>query len=676
MIDRDRLSAVIEGYKGHFPSHWRDEMYKWKAVRHFQDHWDIDATDFGDMFEEATRRTGKLLGSGYTFPRRVIVYFAAADGKATRAMFRALFDEERPLEDRVEAFKATSDELLSRYDDGTWKKHDQRTDAISTYLWLKFPDKYHIYKYESCRALAKELRSDAPLRRDGSAASMLAGYRMLDEVCAVLQGDQGLREMLTSSLTNDCWPDPQLKTLTTDLSYYVSRSYGRDAADPWFPPEDLYSPGLSVEEWVALLKDETVFDQSALEIMKRMKDCDGQASCKQLSNKYGQSSNFYNANSFSVAKRVAEETRCPVMQHEDGSRKRWWTILYLGRGAKSQEEGSYLWKLRDELSQALDQVDLSGVALYASQTGLEYDTIDYETGGMPEAEATPCVKEYTKADFLAEVYMEEGRYDALVRRIERKKNVILQGPPGVGKTFAANRLAWSIMGERDDSRAAFVQFHQNYAYEDFVWGYKPDGEGFAPKDGVFLKFCERASKAPGKKHFFIIDEINRGNLSRIFGELLMLIEEGYRGEPVTLASGRTFAVPEDLYLIGLMNTADRSLAMIDYALRRRFSFFDMEPGFGSDGFMDYQRGLESEVFDDLIEQIQALNRAIVNDPSLGKGFRIGHSYFCGLTPESCTEDLRAIVEFDILPTLEEYWFDDRDKLLDWQGRLEGAFRDE
>ena len=286
------------------------------------------------------------------------------------------------------------------------------------------------------------------------------------------------------------------------------------------------------------------------------------------------------------------------------------------------------------------------------------------------------ISPYTKQNFLSEVYMTEEKYDRLVGVLRNKMNIILQGAPGVGKTFAAKRLAYSLMGEEDDSRIEFVQFHQNYSYEDFMMGYKPSGEGFELKYGVFYRFCKRAENQPDKKFFFIIDEINRGNLSKIFGELLMLIEKEYRGTKATLAyNGMPFAVPENLYIIGMMNTADRSLAMIDYALRRRFSFFEIDPGFESEGFRNYQKMLENDTFDELIKRIIELNEAITRDKSLGKGFCIGHSYFCGKKKTECTEEwMQNVVDFDILPMLSEYWFDDEAKVQRWDNILHGVFQ--
>ena len=273
-----------------------------------------------------------------------------------------------------------------------------------------------------------------------------------------------------------------------------------------------------------------------------------------------------------------------------------------------------------------------------------------------------------------EVYMTEAKYDRLAAVLKKKKNIILQGAPGVGKTFAAKRLAYSVMGEKDDDRIEFVQFHQNYSYEDFMMGYKPVENGFELKYGIFYRFCKKAANHPDKDYFFIIDEINRGNTSKIFGELLMLIEADYRDKKATLAyNGLSFSVPKRLHIIGMMNTADRSLAMIDYALRRRFSFFDMEPGFDSEGFINYQNSFANETFNTLIERIKELNKEIAQDKSLGKGFCIGHSYFCNA--DDCTEEwMKDVVDFEILPMLSEYWFDESSKLQRWENILHGVFQ--
>ena len=278
---------------------------------------------------------------------------------------------------------------------------------------------------------------------------------------------------------------------------------------------------------------------------------------------------------------------------------------------------------------------------------------------------------YSSTDFLSDVYMSEQNYKTLVNVLKMKKNIILQGAPGVGKTFAAKRLAYSIIGTRNPDRVQMIQFHQSYSYEDFIEGYRPTENGFTIKKGSFYKFCKIAEEDDENDYFFIIDEINRGNLSKIFGELFMLIEKDKRGiELQLLYSDENFSVPSNVYIIGMMNTADRSLAMLDYALRRRFSFFTMKPGFNTMGFQAYQNSLKNDAFDKLISCVKQLNSKIEEDVSLGEGFCIGHSYFCGLTSDTVNvQTLSSIVEYELIPLLKEYWFDEPTKVIDWSERL-------
>ena len=283
---------------------------------------------------------------------------------------------------------------------------------------------------------------------------------------------------------------------------------------------------------------------------------------------------------------------------------------------------------------------------------------------------------YTADDFLSEVYMQDEEYDTLVNLVRTKKNIIMQGAPGVGKTYAAKRLAYSMMGMKDQNRVMMVQFHQSYSYEDFIEGYRPAANGFVMNKGAFYKFCKTAEMDDENEYFFIIDEINRGNLSKIFGELFMLIESDKRGIQLQLLySGEKFAVPKNVYIIGMMNTADRSLAMLDYALRRRFAFYEMRPGFDTDGFREYRIGLDSEKFDRLIHCVESLNNVIAADESLGDGFCVGHSYFCNLIAEKVTDRaLSAIVEYELIPLLKEYWFDEPLKVKDWTNNLRSAVK--
>lgn len=280
-------------------------------------------------------------------------------------------------------------------------------------------------------------------------------------------------------------------------------------------------------------------------------------------------------------------------------------------------------------------------------------------------------EQYTKSDFLDEVFMSDLKYDEVKSLLLRKHNIILQGAPGVGKTFSAKRLCYSIMGCKDDSRIMFVQFHQSYTYEDFMMGYRPDAASgdFILTTGVFYDFCEKARKDASRQYFMLIDEINRGNISKIFGELMMAIEGDKRNQSVVLQyTKEAFAVPDNLYLVGMMNTADRSLALMDYALRRRFSFITMDPAFDSDQFVRYQEALHSSKFDRLVQVVKDMNEAIKVDLTLGAGFMIGHSYLCNCT-EATDDWLGSVVFYDIIPLLEEYWFEEPGKLNRWKAEL-------
>jgi 5-methylcytosine-specific restriction endonuclease McrBC GTP-binding regulatory subunit McrB len=287
-------------------------------------------------------------------------------------------------------------------------------------------------------------------------------------------------------------------------------------------------------------------------------------------------------------------------------------------------------------------------------------------------------------DALSELFLEQPLLERLLAIWTGKKNLILQGAPGVGKTFVAKRLAYLLLEQKDSGRIETIQFHQSYSYEDFVQGYRPDGKGgFTLRDGIFHRFCEKARLSPGRKHVFIIDEINRGNLSKILGELMLLVECDKRG-PAWAASltyskldEPRFFVPENVHLLGMMNTADRSLSMVDYALRRRFSFALLEPMYGSTKFRTFliDHGVPEAMVDLIVTRMIALNQAIGEDrANLGPGYRIGHSFFVPLGDfEYDPGWYRRVIETEIYPLLEEYWFDDPDKADTWrQQLLQGA----
>lgn len=291
---------------------------------------------------------------------------------------------------------------------------------------------------------------------------------------------------------------------------------------------------------------------------------------------------------------------------------------------------------------------------------------------------------FSLGDALSGLFLAQSDFKGILAALRRKKNVVLQGAPGVGKTFIANRLAYALLGQEDKTRVEMIQFHQSYAYEDFIQGYRPKEGGFHRRDGCFFQFCNRARTDPGRPYVFIIDEINRGNLSKIFGELMMLIEHDKRGSvwamPLTYSDieDPRFSVPENVHLLGLMNTADRSLALVDYALRRRFAFFSLKNQFESQAFRDHllKHNTPNEIVEHIVRTMTELNRTICGDQKndLGPGFAIGHSFFCDPKLEDTLPDAWRrwhgdIIDQEIAPLLREYWFDNPDKAEQEIGRL-------
>lgn len=291
MFNQFRLKDVLVEYKQNFVSkHWRDEKYKWEAVKWFQDNWNVNAQDFVEMLNRSLDKTFNLLASNNNFPKGMIVGFAKAAPEEVRSMFIALFDESKDVFERIDAFKLQSSILLEKYGNGA-AQHYQYENAISTYLWLRYPNKYYIYKFGEVKTVASELEADYQFKKGAYADNIRNFLRLYDEISATLKEDTELVNLFQSQLTETCYPDPELKTLTIDVGFYISRYYSQKDAiatetASWVA--DDYDPGLSVDDWSRLLADESVFTTNALEIMKRMKDYGGMATCTQLAVKYGE----------------------------------------------------------------------------------------------------------------------------------------------------------------------------------------------------------------------------------------------------------------------------------------------------------------------------------------------------------------------------------------------------
>lgn len=296
---------------------------------------------------------------------------------------------------------------------------------------------------------------------------------------------------------------------------------------------------------------------------------------------------------------------------------------------------------------------------------------DEEDAAVVDPVQTPApAVPYDVDDILREgCFLERGEIDRLLERLSTRKNLILQGSPGTGKTWMAKRLAFALMGERDEARVRAVQFHPNLSYEDFVRGWRPSGDGkLTLADGVFMEAIRAALSRPEARFVVIIEEINRGNPAQIFGELLTLLEAGKRTPREALelcypdADGirRPVHVPENLFVIGTMNIADRSLALVDLAFRRRFAFVGLEPRLGSAWrrWVTEKGGVDPALVDDIERRILALNAQIAE--AFGRQFEIGHSYVtptAKLEPGATREWFRQVAETEIGPLLDEYWFD-------------------
>lgn len=777
MINKEKLRRAIEDYKKDFGERFKDEKYKWEAVKHFQDNWDIDAENFSAMLKNALSKTENLLVASRWFPEGMIEQFATEEPETVREMFIELFDEEQDIYVRIDAFKNKSNELLLKYGNGA-SNHYQDEHAISVYLRHYYPDRYYIYKFGEMKKVASVIDADYTFKKGDYENNFKNGQKMYEEIRLELLNDSELADMLFAELSDDCYQDRELNILAGDVGFYIDKFYSEKPIAPEATENKSDAQILLKKkyQWVnfyseladallpykndrqalmSILKKiysevgmnypfkehgETDYDDicpftTFSAFNKGIKDKNRIALLKQFATHFSLkedvpvefdgipvtmnlSSSFfaYRENrgehdidnlwnlfekALSYSKDSSETNRAEFINAYDTVIKQKqvkWNItmgLYwirpntfinldstnrafvqnsanlsddfaeifknLDNGVPSGEEYiSMCEQASAELSSGNYDYNNFPELSYAAWTSFKNDS-DTDTAEPDEEPAGNENKAYTRDDFLNDVFMDLDEYKRLVGLLEMKYNVILQGAPGVGKTYAAKRLAYSIMGEEDESRIKFVQFHQSYSYEDFIQGYRPLKNGFKLVNGAFYKFCKEAEEDNERPYFFIIDEINRGNLSKILGELMMLIEKDHRGERLNLLySNEEFCVPKNIRIIGMMNTADRSLAMMDYALRRRFAFYSFKPAFGNPKFIDYQESKKNKKFSNLIDAVEKLNEEIANDDNLGEGFKIGHSYFC--TDEDITDEwLDNVIEYEIKPLISEYWFDEPEK---------------
>lgn len=638
------LRGLIDQYKTLHtkePFNGQDEQDKWKLLD------DTESKSLLDVIEILLKQKINLFDSGRVKP--VFKYLKKNHTVAFENCLKALTDESTPLLDRLSAYKKTMRSLCpTKF--GVCA-NDERTAA--TILTCVSPNTYTFYKDEVYRYLCVKLGVDTK-----NAGRKYEHFLELLNAIVEKYGDE-IQQIMTPE-TKEYRNRPVLLAVQTVL--WVMKKYEDDAKKLMGLSENTESvlavdlPEASQNYWW-LVANPKIWSAQELAV--------GSTIDYTLYSESGKKrkvfQNFLDARKgdfvvFYESSPTLQIVGLAVVERESDGQ----TIVF--KKTEGLETGIALSEIKavDELRNMQFLKNPQGS--FYSLTADEYDYIEDLIREKNPVMPAKAVMEYTKKDFLNEVFLLEDDYDNLRALLLDKQNIILQGSPGVGKTFSAKRLAYSILGEKDDSKVQLVQFHQNYTYEDFVMGYKPNEDGgFYLRPGVFYNFCKRAQQHPDGKYFFIIDEINRGNLSKILGELMMLIEKDYRGETLVLPYNQEeFSVPKNLYIIGMMNTADRSLAMMDYALRRRFSFFEMKPGFTTGGFNAYQGSLANEDFNKLVSAIIDLNKVIESDDSLGSGFCIGHSYLCNKTDVD-SDWLKRVVKFDIAPMLREYWFDNDTK---------------
>ena len=640
---KQTLRGLIDQYKTLHekkPFNGQGEQYKWELLDDTE-----SKSSLIDVIEILLKRKINLWDTGRVMP--VFKYLQEQNKKEFKNCLKALTDESTPLLDRLSAYKETMRSLCpTKF---RVCANDERTAA--TILTCVSPNTYTFYKDDVYRYLCKKLgvRPKKPGRK----------YDHFLELLNAIDKEYGDEiQQIMAPETKKYRNRPVLLAVQTVL--WVMTKYKDDATlsekTESVPAVDL--PEASQNYWW-LVANPKIWSAQELAVG----DTIDYTLYSESGKKRKVFQNFLDARKgdfvvFYESSPTLQIVGLAVVERKSDDQ----TIVF--KKTEGLESGIALSEIKavDELRNMQFLKNPQGS--FYSLTADEYDYIKKLIREKNPVMPAKAVMEYTKKDFLNEVFLSEDKYDNLCALLLDKQNIILQGSPGVGKTFSAKRLAYSILGEKDDSKVQLVQFHQNYTYEDFVMGYKPKEDGgFYLRPGVFYNFCKRAQQHPDGKYFFIIDEINRGNLSKILGELMMLIEKDYRGETLVLPYNQEeFSVPKNLYIIGMMNTADRSLAMMDYALRRRFSFFEMKPGFSTAGFKAYKHSLANEDFDKLVSAIIDLNKVIESDDSLGPGFCIGHSYLCNKDKTDVDSDwLRRVVKFDIAPMLREYWFDNDTK---------------
>jgi hypothetical protein len=674
---------IIEKYKSILKvTGIEDESYKWEILG--KPIWNLDDPNLTAMIKKVPFKN--LI---YPMAIAVVIKLSEAYPEQLKAILKRFFNENENLADRVKTFRSEIDSLYKNIEADLASHHDERTAA--TYLAFYDANTYPLYKNsfyaKYCKLIGK---------RQATTNEKYQHYNeLINELIENhIRKDHDLLTIYAKVKPSDGFKDKNYLLLAQDMLYRTLDGSFEEltTAKTYSKPTDNHpNDGLTIVEYKQKdLPDEIISEPQG-------------------------ATNFWwlNANPvmWSISKWEVEDVQTYTARNQRGNKRRIYkhfqavqpgdlmigyetspvkqikALFEITKGLHpTKSQGEVIeFKMTEKLNVPVDwnalqnNPALADCEVFKNNQGSlfklseeEFDVIrelidDKNIEVIVMGPDKPTV--YTYETDPDKPFIPSEEFKQATELLRRKKNIILQGPPGVGKTFIARKLAYELIGQKSDLNIEMVQFHQSFSYEDFIQGLRPGKTGFELKNGIFYSFCKKAHAHPGRMFFFVIDEINRGNLSKIFGEVMMLIEPDKRHEKYALKLTYSedehdrFYIPDNVYVIGTMNTADRSLAIVDYALRRRFAFITLQPQYGK-AFKNFllSRGVSEGVVEHIVNSIEKVNWKIKDDVNLGTGFQIGHSYFCTYPSGSNETDwFNQVINFEIKPLLEEIWFDNTDQ---------------